>query len=393
MAHPTSSARSPEPSVPELSAPDLSVPDPAIPDPSVNGERDRHLATDHLTADLGRRSRRGGAVLLAAQGVRVLGQVATLVVLARLLPPSAFGLLAMVASLGAILDLVKEFGLSSATIQKRDITQAQVSTLFWINGGVGLLLGAALFAGAPLLAAFYHQPELTDVARCLSLAFVASGVTVQHWALLRRQMRFGAIAAVETGADIVGFAAALGVAFAGGDYWALVAQRLAYVATGLAASWSLCRWRPGPPRAAPDLRRMVAFGGSVTGCYFAVVLTRSLDLMLIGWLWGPAVLGAYERATKLLMLPLNSINGPVYAVGMPALSRLVEHDRRYRARFGQMIQKLAMLTMPAFALMAATADWMVQIVFGTQWSATAPIAMWFCIAGASRPVVIAVGRA
>src|SRR6185295_1153718 len=99
---------------------------------------DRDLATGHLTADLGRRLRRGGIVLLVAQGVRVLGQLGTLVVLARLLPPSAFGLLAMVASIGAILDLVKEFGLSSATIQKQDISHAQVSALFWINGGVGL---------------------------------------------------------------------------------------------------------------------------------------------------------------------------------------------------------------------------------------------------------------
>src|SRR5579859_704285 len=134
------------------------------------------LATDHLTQDLGRRSRRGGVVLLGAQMVRVLGQMATLIVLARLLPPSAFGLLAMVGAIGLILDLVKEFGLSAATIQKHNITQAQVSALFWINSSVGAVLGAGLFLAAPLLARFYDQPELVGVARWMSLAFVASGL-------------------------------------------------------------------------------------------------------------------------------------------------------------------------------------------------------------------------
>src|SRR5215470_6188855 len=106
---------------------------PSAPSPSGAPSPEAELRTDHLTLDLGRRSRRGGAVLLGAQMVRVLGQMATLVVLARLLPPQAFGLLAMVAAIGAVLDLIKEFGLSAATIQKQDISHAQVSALFWVN--------------------------------------------------------------------------------------------------------------------------------------------------------------------------------------------------------------------------------------------------------------------
>ena len=108
-------------------------------------------------------------MLLSAQMVRVLGQMGTLVVLARLLPPSAFGLLAMVAAIGLVLDLVKEFGLSSATIQKSDITHGQVSALFWVNAGVGAVLAAGLFLAAPLIAHFYGQPELEGIARDVEL--------------------------------------------------------------------------------------------------------------------------------------------------------------------------------------------------------------------------------
>jgi len=158
--------------------------------------------------------------MLMAQGVKATAQIATLVVLARLLPPQAFGLLAMVAAINALLDLVKEFGLSAATIQRSDITHAQVSALFWINAGVGLLFAVALVLAAPLLAHFYGQPELEAVTSWLALAFALSGFSVQHWALLRRQMRFAAIAGIETMADLVALAVSLGMALSGFGYWA-----------------------------------------------------------------------------------------------------------------------------------------------------------------------------
>ena len=349
------------------------------------------LATDHLIDDIGGRSRRGGAILLAAQAIRVLGQLATLVVLVRLLPPSAFGLLAMVASLGAILDLVKEFGLSAATIQKQGISHAQVSALFWINAAVGALLGAGLLLAAPALARFYGQPELEPVARWLALGFVLSGLTVQHWALLRRQMRFGAIAGLETIADFAGFAAAIALALAGEGYWALVVQRLVSPALLLAGSWAVCRWRPAPPAPAEGLRELLRFGASVTGSGLATALARSVDQILIGWLWGPAVLGLYERTTRLVLLPINTINAPVYAAGMPALSRLIDRPERYRSMFRQIMQKLALLTMPVFAMAAVLADWLVQILFGPTWAQATPLVALFSVSAAYLPVLLAAG--
>ncbi len=347
------------------------------------------FATDHLIEDIGRRSRRGGAILLAAQAIRVLGQVATLVVLARLLPPFAFGLLAMVASLGAILDLVKEFGLSAATIQKQGISHAQVSALFWINAAVGALLGIGLVLAAPALARFYGQSELEAVARWLALGFVLSGLTVQHWALLRRQMRFGAIAGLETAADVAGFAVAIALALAGKGYWALVAQRLTSPALLLVGSWTVCRWRPARPAPAQGMGELLRFGASVTGSGLATALARSVDQILIGWLWGPAVLGLYERTTRLVLLPVNTINAPVYAVAMPALSRLIDRPERYRSMFRQIMQKLALLTMPVFAMAAVLADWLVRILFGPAWAEATPLVALFSVSAAYLPILLA----
>ena len=346
------------------------------------------LATDHLIADIGRRTRRGGAVLLGAQAVRVVGQMGTLVVLARLLPPSAFGLLAMVASLGAILDMVKEFGLSAATIQKPGISHAQVSALFWINAASGAMLGAGLVLAAPALARFYGQPELEAVARWLAVGFVMSGLTVQHWALLRRQMRFGAIASLETAADLVGFAVAIAMAVEGKGYWALVAQRLVSPGLVLVGSWTICRWRPARPARAAGLRELLGFGASVTVSGLATAMARSVDQILIGWLWGAAALGLYERTTRLVLLPVNTINAPVYAAGMPALSRLVDRPDRYRSMFRQIVQKLALLTMPVFAVAAVLADWLVHILFGPAWAQATPLVALFSVSAAYLPVLL-----
>ncbi|MGH6799714.1 MAG: oligosaccharide flippase family protein, partial [Roseiarcus sp.] len=166
-------------------------------------DHDRHLRTDQLVADIRRRSVRGGVMTLGAQGIKIAVQFGAVVALARLLPPAAFGLIAMVAALNAVLDLIKEFGLSAATIQKPDITHGQVTALFWINAASGAAITLALIAAAPAIAQFYGQPALLGVTRWLSLGFLLNGLTNQHWALLRRQMRFGVVAMLETGAEIV----------------------------------------------------------------------------------------------------------------------------------------------------------------------------------------------
>ncbi len=334
-------------------------------------------------------------MLLGAQAVRVLAQLGALVVLAHLLPPRAFGLLAMVAAVSMLLDLVRDFGLSAATIQRQDVTHEQVSALFWINAGIGGLLGGVLWACAPLLASFYGEPDLAGVTQWMSLGFVASSLTVQHWALLRRQMRFGAIAGMETAVDLVAIGVAIALAAAGADYWALVVQRVLAPVLVMFASWLLCRWTPAIPTRAmfrvQGLRSLLGFGAGVMSSGLATAFARSIDQVLIGWLWGPVVLGLYERTTRLLMLPVNTINAPIYAAAMPALSRLVDDPARYRRLFCQMLQKVALLTMPAFALCAVVSDWTVEILLGRSWMEAVPLVTLFSISALYLPAIMAVG--
>ena len=360
----------------------------AAPAPEDDAPTNHHeLRTDHLLTNIGQRSLRGGAIMFSAQAFKVLAQFGAVVVLVRLLPPAAFGLIAMTAALFAVLDPLRDFGLSAATIQKPDLTHAQISTLFWVNVGAGVFLAAALFLAAPLIAAFYHQPELTTITRWIAPGFVINGLCSQHWALLRRQMRFTAVATLETTAEILSFAVAIGLALAGAGYWALVAQRL--VSPGLITSgcWILSRWRPSRPAFAPGTGSLLRFGGSLAGTSLMALFSRSVDQMAIGWFWGPGILGLYDRATKLLISPLNNVMMPLYSIAMPTLSRLTLDEQRYRRAFGEILEKLAMITMPAAAGIMATAYWTTGLLFGPKWIAAAPLVAWFAVIAAYQPVM------
>lgn len=349
------------------------------------------LQVDHLQADLLGRSVRGGAVTVGALGLKVAMQLAMVIVLSRLLPPEAFGLIAMIAVLTEILENVKDFGLATATIQMKDITHEQVTTLFWINSSLGAAIALAMYAAAPLIAQFYNHPELTEVARWMTATFILGGLSTQHWALLVRQMRFKTLAAINLGGELLAMAAAVVAALAGAGYWALVVQRLTYWVVASPAMWIASGWRPGWPRRCTGLKSLLVFGGSVNGSTIVDVLGRNVDQALIGWYWGALPLGLYERAYKLLMSPANTCAAPVNSVGMPALSRLHDNPERYRHAYLSLLERLAMLTVPAAALTIVTADWLVAILLGEQWHESAPILAWLSLTAALTPVIAATG--
>ena len=205
-----------------------------------------------LEGDLIGRSVRGGAVTLFAQGLKVVIQFGAIVVLARLLSPDDFGVFAMVAAFLAVLELLKDLGLSTATIQRQDISHGQVSTLFWLNCGLGA--GVAVLTAA--LGALCSHGSTASRPCCalrpaVAVTFLFTGLAAQHLALLRRQMRFTAAAAVQLSSEGIGLIAAVVAAMFGLGFWALVIQRLVWAVVMAATAWALCGWRPGVPGRSP----------------------------------------------------------------------------------------------------------------------------------------------
>ena len=164
------------------------------------------FATRHLQGNLTRRSVRGVAVTMSAQVIKVAAQFATVAILARLLSPADFGIFAIIMALLGLLEIFKDLGLSSATVQRAEITETQVSTLFWLNAGLGIAAAGGLAAAAPLLGMIYGEPILTQLTPVVALTLVMTGLAAQHLALLRRQMRFTALAVLQTTAELVAMA-------------------------------------------------------------------------------------------------------------------------------------------------------------------------------------------
>lgn len=352
---------------------------------------ERHLRTDHLMNDLGGRTTRGGVTTVVSQGLKFLAGMGTTIVLARLLTPQDYGLVGMVAVVTGFVSMFKDMGLSTATVQRAEVSSEQVSTLFWVNVAASLVIMVVTVALAPAVAWFYHEPRLLWITIVFAGSFIFGGLTAQHEALLRRQMRFTALAAVELGSLGVSIVVAIVLALRGAGYWALVLSQVALAFAYAVGVWSVCGWRPGLPRRYSGVRQMIAFGRNLTGFSIVNYFARNLDNMLIGRFWGSAQLGLYARAYQLLLLPIEQINAPVAAVSVPALSRLVDSPERYRQAYLRILEKIVILTMPAMALMIATSDWVVALLLGPRWADVSRLFALLGIGGLLQPAANTVG--
>lgn len=369
------------------------VTDHGEPDPVPLPGRDanQHLSTDHLMGDLKGRSVRGGAITVVAQALKFVLHLGSTMVLARLLDPTDFGLLAMVLAITGFVEMFKDAGLTMATIQRKDITQDQVSTLFWINVALSAAMVIVVSALAPLIAAFYSEPRLLHITLALAGLMIFGGLTAQHQALLRRQMRFKASAIIQIISMATGIAVAITMALMGFGYWALVGNIAGMVFANAVLVWILCDWRPGPPKRGTGVGSMLRFGGGLMTFNLFNYFTRNADNVIIGFALGSASLGIYSKAYNLLMLPIRQINAPIASVMLPALSRLQDNPVRYRRAYLQAISALAMVGMPIVATAFVLADELVLVLLGSGWEAAANVFRWLAPAALLGTVNVAPG--
>jgi PST family polysaccharide transporter len=323
--------------------------------------------------DLKHKALRGGLFKVCAQGANVVLRTGSLMILARLLSPKDFGVVAMVTVVTGVFGLFKDAGLSVATVQRASITHEQVSTLFWINLAVGTVLGLATAAMAPVLVAFYHEPRLLWVSIIVATGFLFTGAGVQHSVLLQRQMRFVALSAIETLSLVAGIAAAIGLAAAGFGYWALVAMAVTPAAVATAGCWWMTGWLPGPPRRRAGIRSMLRFGGAVSLNALIVYVAYNVDKLLIGRLWGAEALGVYGRAYQLINMPTENLNTAIGGVAMSALSRVQEDRNRLKNYFLKGYSLLLVLTVPLAFACALFAEDIIHVLLGPKWKATATL--------------------
>jgi len=339
-----------------------------VPIPAKNAPVDHALLGATATTELKRRSVRGGAVTLLAQGLIFGLQTASTIILARLLSPKDFGLLGMVAVVTGFLFLFRDAGLGVAVVQREVLTHEQASTLFWINVAVGAVLTIATAAMAPLLVAFYREPRLLLLTIISSVVFVIHSVTVQHRALLSRAMRFSTMAKIDVLALAISGAVAVLLAAHGYGYWALVGMTLGIPVVTAASVWFAIPWLPGRPRRGTDVRSMLHFGGTVTLNNLVVYLAYNAEKVLLGRFWGAEALGLYGRAYQLVNLPVQQLNSAIGGIGYAALSRAQGQSERLRRSFLQGYSVLVSISIPAAVSSAVFAAEIVHLILGPNWS-------------------------
>ncbi len=317
--------------------------------------------------DLKQRTIRGGLARLCAQAANFLIRGGSLMILARLLGPKDFGLVGMVTAFTGVLNLLRDFGLSSAAVQRTTVTDEQISTLFWINMLVGAFLGTLTVAMAPVIAGFYHEPRLFAVTTILALGFIFNAAGVQHSALLQRQMRFTTMAVIGVVSLLVGTAIAIGGAKAGYGYWALVAMTVTVPLTGTIGAWLTAGWVPGRPRRRAGIRSMMRFGGTVTLNSFVAYIAYNFEKVLIGRYWGVDAIGIYGRAYQLVNIPTDNLNSAVGEVAFSALSRVQDDPGRLKSYFLKGYSLVLAMTLPLTIICTAFADDVVSVALGPKW--------------------------
>ena len=294
-------------------------------------------------------------------------------VLARLLDPKEFGLVGMVTAFTGVLNLFRDFGLSTATVQRPTVTNGQISTLFWINVVAGVILGLLLSAFAPIISSFYHEPRLFWVTIVLATGFLFNAAGVQHSAILQRQMRFTALAKIQIISLVVSTALGIGLAVAGFGYWALVVMSVTLPLVSTACFWLATSWIPGSPRRNVGLRPLLRFGGTVTLNSLIIYLAYNLDKILLGRYWGAEVLGLYGRSYQIISIPTDNLNSAVGEVAFAALSRVQDDPKRLKSYFLKGYSLVVALTVPITIIIALFSHDLIVVILGAKWNDAAAI--------------------
>jgi O-antigen/teichoic acid export membrane protein len=335
--------------------------------PGIAAAADTPHILENSMQDLKERTVRGALARICSQAANFLLRFGSLVVLARLLEPKDFGLVGMVTAFTGVLNLFRDFGLSAAGVQRRTVTNEQMSTLFWVNILVGALIAIVSAALAPALAAFYHEPRLIPVAAVLAAGFLFNAAGVQQSVRLQRQMRFTAMAVINIVSLTVATAIGIVGAKAGYGYWALVAMTVAAPLIGTIGFWVATGWIPGMPHRGVGIRSMMRFGTALTLNGLIIYVASNFEKVLLGRFWGVDAIGIYGRAYQLVNIPTDNLNSAVGEVAFSALSRLQDDPARLKTYFLKGYAAVVAMTLPITIAFALFADDIVLALLGPKW--------------------------
>jgi lipopolysaccharide exporter len=322
------------------------------------------------------------ASLLTSRGASI---VFTLF-LARLLAPEAFGLMAMTVVAFELANVLVESGLGFALIRSKKVSQADLSTIFFANLGLGLVAYAILFAGGPYVASFYDEPALGPLVRAGGLAVFFNGIKVVQIANLRRAMDFQLEMKANSGAVLISGVCGVGLAYVGAGVWSLVAQMLLSAMISSLILWLASDWRPSLSFSVEAFNRLFSFGSHLTFEGALEVFHQNSYLFVIGAFFSAEITGLYFFARKLSNLLTQQLSSAVQQATFPALATLQDDNVTLRHRYRQIIQLMMFMIAPVLLLFAAVVEPFFDLLFGPRWSGAVLYLQLLLIVGVLYPL-------
>lgn len=321
-----------------------------------------------------------GFTWTAAEALMKYGMTfVVLLVLARLLTPAEFGVAALLLPIKGLAGELINVGLPAAVVQKKDITPSQISTAFWFQCLMAVIVASAVALSGPLVAAFYNHPELDPMLKVSAVSMLIGAASSVPAGQLQRQLNLKALAQINVCAILLSGVAAIVLAYQGFGAWAIVFQGLltqVFLGIGVYLHGA---WRPAFTFKMRELLDLLRFGGFLFGLGILGLADQRMFGLLIGRQFGFTELGFFNRASGLATTPLNAITQITSRVALPVFSAVQDQPDRMRRGLRELMRATAALLVPAMLGLAAVSAPAIEVLFGARWLPAAPLVPAFCI--------------
>jgi PST family polysaccharide transporter len=319
--------------------------------------------------------------------------------LARLLGPEAFGLVALSSVFFAFMQVFLDQGFGQALVQRQKLEPEHLDTAFWTNLGIGILLCLLTLVAADQIAEIFKEPRLVPIVRLMSLSFIFGGLNSVQDAILSRELNFKKLAIRSLISIAIGGIVGVAMALQGYGVWSLVGQSLSNGLASVITLWTATSWRPRLKFSTKHFKELFTYGINVVGINLLNFLNRRSDDFLIGYFLGSVALGYYSVAYRILMITSQLMIGTIQKIAMPVFSRLQHDPEKLRQAFYQAIQITSLFAFPVFIGLSILSPELIPIIFGEQWKPSIPVMQVLNLVGVlyagfyyNGPMIMALGK-
>jgi O-antigen/teichoic acid export membrane protein len=339
-----------------------------------------------MTSSLKEKVVSGTSWKLIEKGVNEIALFLIGIVLARLLSPSDYGVVGLLAVFFAVARTFQDSGFASALIQKRDRNQKDYCTVFYFNIMISLLIYALLFFSAPYIAFFYKVPILVNITRVLALSFIIGGFTGVLYTKLKAEMRFKALSLISIFGTIITGVTGVILALLGYGVWALVFQVLVGELLKGIAIWLVSRWKPSLIFSFESFKRLFSFGGNLLVSGIINTIYNNIYTLVIGKVYQPVQVGYYNRANGYASIPTNIILQLAVDVSYPILATIQDDDERLLTAYQKLLRTPLFLLYPLLTMLIVMASPLIELMIGSKWLPCVPMLQILCLAGFFIPL-------